>query len=151
MENVKWSLLNSLQLGRYSEYFAKMEFTLNGFDVFTSEVDNKGVDFIVKLNNQYFEVQVKSARDNNYIFFPKDKFELKQNLLATIILFQDFHNPEIFLIPSLEWQSPNTLLVSRDYEGKKSKPEWGFSRTIKNRDLLLNYQFNRVIEQIKLS
>ena len=150
MEKFKWSLLNPLQLGKYAEYYAKMEFTLHGFDVFTAEVDNKGVDFIVKINHQYFEVQVKSSRNNNYIFFQKDKFILKQNLLATILLFQDFHEPDILVIPSLDWQSSNTLLVSRDYEGKKSKPEWGFSITNRNRDLLLKYQFDNVIECIKL-
>src|ERR1035437_10266764 len=89
MDKYTWSLLNHLQIGRYAEYYAKMEFTLHGFYVFTAEVDDKGIDFIAKINDQYFDVQVKSARNNNYIFFLKDKFVLRSNLLATIVLFQD--------------------------------------------------------------
>ena len=56
MEKYIWSSLNALQIGKYAEYYAKMEFTLYGFDVFTSEVDDKGIDFVAKINNQYFDV-----------------------------------------------------------------------------------------------
>ena len=48
MPNTKWSELSAMQLGRYAEYYAKMEFTSYGFDVYTSEVDDHGVDFIAK-------------------------------------------------------------------------------------------------------
>ncbi len=33
MEKYDWSRLNALQLGKYAEYYSKMEFTLFGFDV----------------------------------------------------------------------------------------------------------------------
>ena len=69
MPNTKWSELSAMQLGRYAEYYAKMEFTSYGFDVYTSEVDDHGVDFIAKSKDGiYFEVQVKSVRNDNYVF-----------------------------------------------------------------------------------
>lgn len=34
MPRMKWSDLNSMQLGRYGEYYAKMEFTSYGYDVY---------------------------------------------------------------------------------------------------------------------
>jgi hypothetical protein len=37
-----------MQLGRYAEYLAKMEFMLHGSDVFSSEVDDHGIDFVVR-------------------------------------------------------------------------------------------------------
>ncbi len=40
MEKYNWSQLHRMRLGRYAEYFAKMEFTQFNFDVYTSEVDN---------------------------------------------------------------------------------------------------------------
>ena len=69
MPNTNWSKLNHLQLGRYAEYYAKMEFTSYGFEVYTSEVDDHGVDFVAKLpgENTFYEVQVKSVRDYGYI------------------------------------------------------------------------------------
>lgn len=42
MDRYQWSKLNGLQVGRYAEYFVKMEFTMHGFQVYTSEVDDRG-------------------------------------------------------------------------------------------------------------
>ena len=62
-----------MQVGRYAEYYAKMEFTSYGFDVYTSEVDDHGVDFVAKnLSGEYFEIQVKSVRNDNYVFIHKE-------------------------------------------------------------------------------
>jgi hypothetical protein len=92
LEGYNWGRLNPLQLGRYAEYFAKMEFTRHGFDVYTAEVDDKGIDFIVRkeyhlggteVEYRYYDVQVKSVRRMNYVFFRKDKLMLRDNLLAT--------------------------------------------------------------------
>jgi hypothetical protein len=54
MPNKDWTKLNSLQLGNYAEYLAKMEFASYGCDVYTSEVDGHGIDFIVKDKNRLF-------------------------------------------------------------------------------------------------
>jgi len=42
-EMISWSKLNHLQLGKYAEYLVKMEFTRYGFDVYATEVDDKGI------------------------------------------------------------------------------------------------------------
>lgn len=39
MEKYKWSLLSKQQSGTYCEYFTKMELTMYGFQVYTSEID----------------------------------------------------------------------------------------------------------------
>ena len=46
--NTDWEKLTPLQLGKFGEYYAKMEFASYGYDVYTSEVDDHGVDFIAK-------------------------------------------------------------------------------------------------------
>jgi hypothetical protein len=43
MQKYDWTRLNHLQVGKYAEYFVKMEFTLYGFDVYSREVDDRGV------------------------------------------------------------------------------------------------------------
>jgi len=61
MDRYDWKRLNHLQVGRYSEYFVKMEFTLYGFDVYTSEVDDKGIDVVIRRDvDRFYDVQVKS-------------------------------------------------------------------------------------------
>jgi len=148
LDKYDWTRLNHMQLGRYAEYFAKMEFTLYGFEVYTSEVDDRGIDFVLKKDGKYYDVQVKSVKGHNYIFFPKDKFDLRQNLLATVLLFHPGDQPDIYLIPSLDWTKPNDLLVSHDYEGKKSKPEWGLNISNKNQHLLDNYSFDKIVGRL---
>ena len=158
MERYDWGKLNHLQLGRYAEYFVKMEFTRHGFDVYTAEVDDKGIDFVVRkerkesdgaTNIEYRDVQVKSARRLNYVFIRKDKLVLRENLLVAVCLFEDGELPNLYLIPAMSWNYPNALLVSRDYEGLKSKPEWGLNLSRRNHELLTQYRFDLTIEQIR--
>jgi hypothetical protein len=149
LASTDWKKLTPLQLGRYAEYFAKMEFASHGFEVYTAEVDDHGVDFVVKRGqSQYFDVQVKSARDSNYIFFEKSKFRLRPNLLAAIVLFVQGKPPRICLIPATQWLQPTALLVSRDYEGKKSKPEWGLQISNKTRPMLEEFGFDQVVGRL---
>jgi hypothetical protein len=144
-----WSRLTHLQVGRYAEYFVKMEFVLFGFDVYSSEVDDRGIDFVLrKRPATYYDVQVKSVRRSKYIFFPKSQFELRPNLFAALVLFQENETPELFLIPSHAWQRPNDLLVSRDYLELKSKPEYGVMLSRKTRDLLDGYKFESIITKL---
>ncbi len=143
-----WSRLSKLQIGRYSEYFVKMEFTLHGFDVYSSEVDDKGIDFVVRKHpDKYYDVQVKSARmlkSGNYIFMRKDKFQPCSNILAAIVLFFNECTPYVYLIPSQAWLTPDSLFCDRDYEGRKSKPEWGLNICKKNMRLLEPYSFTNM-------
>ena len=151
------SHLNKLQVGRFAEYFSKMEFTLYAFDVYTAEVDDKGIDFVVRkehrtseaeVDYRYYDVQVKAVRGMNYVFFRKDKFPLRDKLLAAVGLFEDGKLPNLYLIPATAWYSPDALFVDRGYEGLKSKPEWGLNMSRKNFALLDKYKFDRTIERI---
>lgn len=150
MKRYKWSNLTPLQVGRYAEYYTMMEFTMFGFDVYTSEVDDKGIDFIVrKDSNTYYDVQVKSVRNLNYTFMQKKKFKLKDNLFLALVIFDEDEKPKLYLIPSFDWQlKPSKLLVNYDYEGKKSKPEWGLRLNKSTLYLLNEYEFDKVIENL---
>jgi len=146
MDKYNPSRLNGLQPGKYAEYFVKMEFTLYGFQVYTAEVDDRGIDFVARHDNGlFFEVQVKSIFKTSYIFFTKDKFILPESLLAAIVVFVQEQSPILYLVPSTVWKEPNPVFSCRDYEGKKSKPEWGFSLTQKYNALIQPYEFDKSI------
>lgn len=145
MPNTNWSKLNHLQLGRYAEYYAKMEFASYGYEVYTSEVDDHGVDFVAKLpgENRYYEVQVKSVRDYGYIYMAKSKMpELSEDRLVCYLHFIDGQLPDVFVIPATAWENPNAVLVDRKYDkpGQKSEPEWGINISKKNYNLLDEYK-----------
>lgn len=150
MEN-NWSKLNHLQLGKYGEYFAKMEFSKAGFDIYTSEVDDKGIDFIIRKNdNEHYDVQVKSARSYSYVFMRKEVFNPRENLLLALILFEEGKLPTLCLVPSLDWKKKNNQYLSENnYEHKKSKPEWAVKITKANLDdFKEKYNFDKQIKSL---
>lgn len=151
--DMNWSKLNSMQLGRYAEYYAKMEFASYGFEVYTSEVDDHGIDFIAKRSGgRYLEIQVKAVRQTNYVFLKKDTWDISDgsNLHLLLLIFEDQKLPNAYLIPAVDWQSPNDLLCDRDYIGQKSKPEYGVRLSKKNTPILNRYRLNTRLQQLPL-
>ncbi len=153
MPNLNWDELNNLQVGRYAEYFAKMEFASYGFEIYTSEVDDHGIDFVMKKgNNPFYEVQVKSLRESNngnYIFMTKDKFNINNDrLLLCFIHFRIGKLPFVYIVPSAVWKHPNEVFVSRSYQGKKSRPEWGLSYSKIHRDSMKVYLIDNYIKNL---
>lgn len=72
MERYIWSRLNKQQVGAFTEYFVKMELTMYGFQVYETEIDDRGIDFIARYEyGPFIEVQVKPLRSYGYVFIPK--------------------------------------------------------------------------------
>lgn len=153
MPNLVWSRLNRMQLGRYAEYYAKMEFASYGFDIYTSEVDDHGVDFVAKppQSHAYFEIQVKSSRDFGYVYITKEKMQPTANRIVCYMHFIDGKLPDVYIIPSTSWLAPNAVLVDRKYdkEGQKSAPEWGINLSKKNLQLLEPYKAQSYLESLR--
>jgi hypothetical protein len=151
MDKYRWNRMSALKLGRYAEHLTCMELLAFNFDVYTVDVDDHGIDLIVrKENGSLYEFQVKSSRNLNYIFFPKAHFTPRDSLYGVVVLFNEGIPPQIYLIPSSAWCTPNALLIDRDYdkEGQTSKPEWGVYLTKRNLPLLEPYKFDEVVQRL---
>lgn len=135
-----WSKLNRLQLGELGEYYAKMMFTSFGYYVFTSEVDDHGIDFVVKSpkDNKYYEVQVKSVRNNSYVFLRKEKTKISDETLVCYLRFTDGELPNVYVFPTTVWNVPNSLFVNREYE-------YGISYSKKSENILNEYLAEKVL------
>jgi len=123
-----------------------MEFTLLGFDVYAAEVDDRGIDFVIRRHvDRFYDVQVKSVRlpGGNYVYFRKSVFDRRETLLVALILLRQRQPPEMFLIPSLAWHEPDTLLCDMSYEGKASEPEYGIRLSARNLPLLDRFAFEQ--------
>jgi hypothetical protein len=138
-----WSRLNRLQLGKYAEYLVKMEFVLCGHDVFSSEVDDHGIDFVIRTRQgNHYDVQVKSFRleagkGTPYVFLQKSKFVIHPSLLLVLVQFVAGEPPTLWLVQSCVLGQPNPIFESRDYgDGKKSLPEWGLTLSKKKLAML---------------
>jgi hypothetical protein len=149
MQRYVWSDLNKLQVGKYTEYFVKMELTMHGFEVYTTEVDDRGIDFVARHEGgPFIEVQVKSIRDSGYIYMEKTKFALRDSLFLAFVLLLDGAPPNLFLIPSRVWDNPIGVFVSHDYEGRQSSPEWGLNVSRKNMPALEPYRFESTVAKL---
>ena len=153
MPSTKWSKLNSIQLGRYAEYYAKMEFASYGWDVYTSEVDDHGIDFVAKppQSNCFYEIQVKSCRNYNYVFIPKDKMPISDTRLVCCLHFEDGNIPDFYIFPSKVWENPNAIFVERLYDkpGQTSAPEWGIQLSKKRMNLLEPHRADKFFNEVK--
>ena len=150
MPNSNWSILSSLQIGRYAEYYAKMEVASYGFEVYTSEVDDHGIDFIAKSKSgRYSEFQVKSLRKPGYVFMVRTKWNINNpNLYLILLLFYDCELPHAYLIPATAWNTTNELFCNRDYAKLRSKPEYGLNLSKRNMHLLDPYIMDVAIKQL---
>ena len=149
MPRHQWNSLNTQQIGAYAEYFVKMELTMHGFQVYSTEVDDRGIDFVARRESgPFIEVQVKSLRSMGYVFMQKTKFPLRPHTYLALCLFADGQEPKLFLIPSVAWLTPNAIFVDRKYDaqGQTSKPEWGLNVSKRNMAALSPYSFESTIK-----
>ena len=102
MPNLKQSELLPMQLGKYAEYYSKMEFTSCGYDVNTSEIDGHGVDFVAKnpKTGIFQEVQVKVMMKGNYVYIRKDKIIIDETYIVCLLRFEDVEMPKLYIFDS---------------------------------------------------
>jgi len=144
--------LTTQQLGRFAEYHVTMALVRHGVDVYTPAVDDRGIDLIARVElGTYLEVQVKATRGNNYVYVRKSVFPIHPNRYLAYVAFDGDREPDVFLVPSTAWATPNRLLVNRDYVGKRSAPEYGLNLSPTTRPLLDPYRFENVITALMSS
>jgi len=151
MPNLTWSHLNKQQLGRYGEIWTFMEFLSYGLNVYPTEVDDHGVDLVVKdVRGKYWDVQVKSVRGWTYIYFKTDYIDRanaldEPNLLVCYMNFVDGCMPEVFLFPSTVFMNVHDGGVFKD-----RGYEYGISVSKRNRHELEEYHLEDVVKSLML-
>ena len=152
-----WSRLNRLQLGKYAEYLVKMEFVLYGCDVFTSEVDDHGIDFVVRTRQgNHYDVQVKSFRletgkGTPYVYLDKQTFRVDPRSLLVLVHFVNGQPPILYLMRSAIGDTPNPLLKNYEAEpGRRVSSEWGLTLSRAKLQLLAqDWSFDAVVKTLE--
>lgn len=158
--NLKYDALHHLQVGRIGEYWMKLTLTTHGFDTYYCDVDNKAIDFIVRLDNsKHIDIQVKTIRlkSSSYVFITKgnddahswsNKDIARSNLYLGLVVLSDDDYPKSYLIPSSTWVDPSSMFVNKKYQerGLKSKDEWGLNISKKNLHLLEPFRVDKQCE-----
>lgn len=158
--NFDYSKLRTTQyVGEFGAQLVRLNFTLNEIDTFVPLIDDKAIDFIARVNERtYYDVQVKTIRlttKDRYFYEAKEKWgtEIRPNLLIAFVILQANTDPTLLLIPGNKWKEEslkNKIFSDRNYDGKKSKPEWGL--TISKTNLLYlseKYDIDNILESLK--
>ena len=149
MQNMDWDKLNNYQMGWTAKNYVVEKFTSFGCDIKEPFLDTRYFDFTLRMPaGHLYQVKVSSVRGLNYIFFEKNKFKIKLSHMAVIAIYAQYELPKLYLVPFIVWLEPNSLFVSRDYVGLKSKPEWGISLSEKNLPILEKYNFDEFIDKL---
>lgn len=144
MQEYNWKALNNIQKGTFGEYFAKMEFTMFGAEVYTSEVDDRGIDFVCRFPScpHFYEVQVKTVMDFNLQFINETKFKKSTSFLVVLVRLKDGEKPEIYVFRGTDWDSEDGVLKFNRYEGKKSQPAYEIRLSQKRLDAMEKYRLS---------
>ena len=109
MYNLNWSKkeLTRQKLGIFGEYYAKMFLISYGIDLYSTVVDDHGVDFVAETKKGFFKIQVKTIRGGtNYIYMGEKYFNISEkNLYLLIVHLKDNEEPVLYLIPSSVWKN----------------------------------------------
>ena len=148
-DNLLWSRkeLTAQKLGAFCEYYAKMTLLSYGVSIYTSEVDDHGIDFAAEGRNGFLKFQVKGIRaSSQYVFMRKEYFDIEDDaMFLFLLLLADGEHPDMYLIPASAWRQESRAFVSHDYEGKKSKPEYGVNISKKNMPELEKYRLEHML------
>ena len=147
--NMLWSreTLTPQKVGTFCEYYAKMTLISYGVNIYTSEVDDHGIDFVAEGRNGFLKFQVKGMRGtSNYVFMQKEYFDIEDDaMFLFLMLLINGEHPDMYIIPTAAWRQKSSVFVSHDYEGKKSKPDYGVNVSKRNMPELAKYRLEKML------
>ena len=140
-----WSALSKPQVSGVGVELVRQRLAAAGFSVAAASERTPTRLVVQRYGSREYAVRVATCRPpgGNYAFFTKKTMALDENTFVALVLLEDGRAPDLFLIPTVAWCEPSSLLVDRDYEGMQSDPEWGISVTGKSRPLLESFMFSR--------
>lgn len=148
MYNLQWSKANLTpqKVGAFCEYYAKMALISYGVNVYTSEIDDHGIDFVAEGRAGFLKFQVKGVRGLSQVFMEKEKFDVEDDAMFLILLLLvDGEEPDMYVIPASAWRRESTVFVSHDYEGKKSRPDYTVNVSKRNLPELEQYRLENML------
>ena len=147
----RWSSVSKREAGAVGVTTAKDAFRRAGCTIFEPEETRTPTRFaLARGKGPMYDIRVRTCRPpgGNYTFLTKAEMDLSESVIVVLVLLHDGESPDLYLIPSLAWHEPSSLLVDRDYEGLASAPEWGVSLSGKSMELASGFAFERGVRMI---
>ena len=148
MFNLDWSRkdLTRQKLGTFGEYYAKMTLASYGMSIYTSEVDDHGIDFVAETKRGFLKFQVKTIRKGtSYVYMLEKNFDIAdENLYIFLTILRDGEYPVSYIIPACMWKNVDKVFVHRSY----TKAEYGINISAKNLHCLDKFKLETIIDSI---
>lgn len=152
MLKTNYKHLNNIQKGSFAEAYAKMAFTLEGFEVYTTDYDDRGIDFIVRapVGDRYLRVQVKSTDGSANPFVYSEKFEETPEFLVCAVRLVEGQVPQVYLARGTDWKQEMDCLHFNP-EGGRAGAYYEFRFARKYSESMERHKFENYVEQLRKS
>ena len=135
----RWSALDRPQLREVAIGLARRSLEDAGYTV-AGPFDQRSNILAADGGHVPLEIHVRTSRNFNYTFLTKANFQPADDRAALLVLLLDDDHPRLYLIPSRAWETPNGLLVDREYDDLASDPEWGLTLSADKLSLLERFR-----------
>ena len=125
MTNPRWSRLGGTELIAFGKDIVTDKLARLGCIVTQPSNPRDGKLAVRTGAGRRVEVFVSTQRVGGYVFWTKRRLQPSEHRFAVLVLLGDDPEPGVYLVPSLEWADASPPLTDRDYEGRKSEPEYG--------------------------
>lgn len=141
--------LNTVQKGSFAEAYAKMAFTLEGFEVYTTEYDDRGIDFVIRNSTgRFYSVQVKATGHSANPFISESKFIDSEDFLVCAVRLVEGSEPSIYLARGCDWSEASDCL-HYNASGGSAGPYYEVRFSDKHKQSLERHSFPVYIERLK--
>jgi len=115
MLRTSYAHLNNIQKGSFAEAYAKMAFTLEGFEVYSTDYDDRGIDFVTRWpGGGFLSVQVKATDTTSSETNPnitESKFQKTSDFLLCAVRLAEGFQPKIYLARGSDWDDDGDCLA----------------------------------------
>lgn len=140
LSELVWDRLGKQQIGRYAEHYVKFELVRAGYEVFTTEVDDRGIDLVVRGPDLVFRtVQVKAVRNDQSVYLNKVSFSTTDGGLLAIVDLENECLPVVCVIPARDVGQASELFG--EWKDTKTGKDWWFVKFKKKSRALLREQY----------
>ena len=98
--------------------------TNHGFKV-TAPERARSIVLKAERGGNAIEIHLRSSMGVGPAYWPKSILTPAAHRYGGLALLENDQAPKLYLIPSLDWNRPDGVLVDRTYEAAASSPEWG--------------------------
>src|SRR3989338_2071501 len=143
--------LNKIQKGSLGVAFSKMAFTLEGFEVYNSEYDDRGIDFIIRNSSgKFFLVQVKTTDDTSNPYIYENKFQKSDDFIFSAVRIIEGKPLSLYIARGSDWDKGEFKCLNYNPKGGSSGAYYEIQFSKKYKNQLSEFEFQKYIEKIRI-